>query len=355
MSWKPKGPHILVIVLGFVATEGQMHNVIGFDRTFYYGPEGGSGAVCLEIANYVKPITGMITTKDLTATGGVDYDNTNITVNITKNPSGRVCYLINFPDDSISEGIESLAVVFQSSNTSDNIIRRQATVTITDDDDVNECFLGTHNCQSFDTCINTDGSFRCTDNERGFSDNGLTCEDFDECAAGTHNCRDHSTCKNTAGSFECPCNPGFFEGTDSACRDSNECSVATDNYCTSNATCINTVGSFQCVCNAGYTGNGTFCEDFNECSVATENNCTSNATCINTVGSFQCVCNAGYTGNGTFCEDIDECTSNTEKHNCNLMETTCNDIDGSFRCDCKNNARFCEGRDACSSFSCVIF
>ena len=45
-----------------------------------------------------------------------------------------MCYSINLPDDSISEGIESFAVVFTSNNSSDKIRRKKATVTITDDD-----------------------------------------------------------------------------------------------------------------------------------------------------------------------------------------------------------------------------
>ena len=75
-----------------------------------------------------------ITTKDHDAKGGVDYDNTDLPVDITTNPSAPVCYSINLPDDSSSEGIESFAVIFTSNNSSDIITRNKATVTITDDD-----------------------------------------------------------------------------------------------------------------------------------------------------------------------------------------------------------------------------
>jgi len=40
--------------------------------------------------------------------------------------------------------------------------------------DINECSLGTHNCNANATCINTNGGFSCSCNS-GFSGNGVSC------------------------------------------------------------------------------------------------------------------------------------------------------------------------------------
>ncbi|WP_437758502.1 EGF domain-containing protein [Sorangium sp. So ce1389] len=125
-----------------------------------------------------------------------------------------------------------------------------------------------------------------------------TCTDVNECALGTDNCDANATCTNTTGSFTCACNEGY-EGDGVTCADVDECALGTDN-CDANATCTNTPGSFSCACNAGYAGDGVTCADVDECALGTDN-CDANAACTNTPGSFSCACNAGYEGDGVTC------------------------------------------------------
>ncbi|CAI8035148.1 Scavenger receptor cysteine-rich type 1 protein M160 [Geodia barretti] len=94
-------------------------------------------------------------------------------------------------------------------------------------EDINECVLEIHNCAENAKCINTPGSFSCMckygyvgngtycescdpDNSPiGFTGNGTYCEDIDECDLGTHNCDENANCTNVPGSFLCVCNDGY--------------------------------------------------------------------------------------------------------------------------------------------------
>jgi len=193
--------------------------------------------------------------------------------------------------------------------------------------DIDECALGTDNCDVNATCTNIPGSFTCTCNS-GYAGNGLTCTDIDECTLGTHSCDPNATCFNTPGSYDCTCNAGFA-GDGFTCTDIDECALGTD-ACDVNATCANTVGSYDCTCNAGYQGDGFTCADVDECTLGTHD-CDPNATCFNTVGSYDCTCNAGYAGDGFTCTDIDECALGTD--NCDV-NATCTNTGGGFDCTC---------------------
>lgn len=46
--------------------------------------------------------------------------------------------------------------------------------------DINECWLGLHNCHAKAACFNLEGSFKCTCKD-GFRGNGIACEDVNEC------------------------------------------------------------------------------------------------------------------------------------------------------------------------------
>lgn len=77
-----------------------------------------------------------------------------------------------------------------------------------DDDDINECDTGNGGCDQI--CINTDGGFSCTCDEGYTLDiNGLNCIEVDECNLGTDNCDENAVCTNSIGSFSCDCNEGF--------------------------------------------------------------------------------------------------------------------------------------------------
>ncbi|WP_437902860.1 FG-GAP-like repeat-containing protein [Sorangium sp. So ce327] len=190
--------------------------------------------------------------------------------------------------------------------------------------DVNECALGTDNCDANAACTNTADSFTCACNA-GYSGDGVTCTDVNDCALGTDNCDPNAACTNTAGSFTCACNAGY-SGDGVTCTDNDECALATDN-CDANAACTNTAGSFTCACNAGYSGDGVTCTDVDECAATA--NCDVNATCTNTAGSYTCACNLGYSGDGATCTEIDECAPNPCQN-----DGTCTDGLSSYSCEC---------------------
>ena len=63
--------------------------------------------------------------------------------------------------------------------------------------DIDECDLGTDNCQPDEICYNTQGSFGCRTL-------------VDECSLETHDCHENASCTNTDEFFTCSCNDGFF-------------------------------------------------------------------------------------------------------------------------------------------------
>ncbi|KDD75638.1 hypothetical protein H632_c577p0, partial [Helicosporidium sp. ATCC 50920] len=74
---------------------------------------------------------------------------------------------------------------------------------------VDECTAGTDDCwrgEGFSACQDTFRGWTCKCPE-GFKGDGHQCEDVDECALGTHNC--DQICHNVPGSFQCDCRAGF--------------------------------------------------------------------------------------------------------------------------------------------------
>ncbi|CAC5355721.1 unnamed protein product [Mytilus coruscus] len=127
-------------------------------------------------------------------------------------------------------------------------------------------------CSLPDTCLCASGF------------DGLQCSDINECELGTHNCQ--QLCTNTNGSFTCSCRTGYTLNIDqTTCTDINECLGMT---CLNNGSCVNVAGSYSCQCNQGFSGD--VCQaDINECSLSND---TCDDECINTNGSFYCKCNS---------------------------------------------------------------
>ncbi|WP_437950182.1 FG-GAP-like repeat-containing protein [Sorangium sp. So ce296] len=171
---------------------------------------------------------------------------------------------------------------------------------------------------------------------------GLTCQsgactDVNECALGTDNCDANAACTNTPGSFTCACNAGY-EGDGVTCTDVDECALGADN-CDANAACTNTPGSFTCACNAGYEGDGVTCTNIDECAA---DPCQNGGTCVDGINSFTCVCLPGFTG--ASCEtDIDECAGSPCQNG-----GTCTDGINGYTCACLptyegTNCEACQG------------
>ncbi|KAG7496648.1 fibulin-1-like isoform X2 [Solea senegalensis] len=228
-------------------------------------------------------------------------------------------------------------------------------------EDINECLTGSPNCMSGQTCINTEGSFRCqrqTGCGTGYElkDNN-SCEDLDECALGTHNCGPQFTCTNTAGSFRCrpkeKCSVGLIQDAAGTCIDINEC-VANDSPCPSGHTCVNMVGSYVCrrnivTCGRGYhlTEEGTRCEDIDECR--TGNACVGHG-CTNLVGTYRCECRHGYTFNtiSRLCEDINECREHYVER---LCAHKCENTEGSYQCSCTTGFKLSQDGKSCEDIN----
>ena len=241
--------------------------------------------------------------------------------------------------------------------------------------DIDECTVGTHNCNEHAKCHNNEGSFTCSC-KKGWTGTAYgpgSCTDYDECANGLQAissfargrgkknqrlensadpsgvCPNWSSCTNLSmlddveeNGYQCVCSAGYTaSATDpetnivTECSDIDECADETDS-CDANATCSNNAGGYDCTCNAGYSQSGLGhtgeCHNIDECTVPSHN-CDENATCGDTIGSFECQCNAGYNGDGAegTCADIDECNDGT--HTCD-ENATCTNNDGGFTCAC---------------------
>ncbi|XP_045190697.2 protein jagged-1-like [Mercenaria mercenaria] len=101
--------------------------------------------------------------------------------------------------------------------------------------------------------------------------------DVDECKKTP--CKSFETCINTIGSFACTC-PAGWQGS-SCANDVNECSR---NPCNNSGTCTNTGGSYFCNCTDGWKGISCD-EDVDECAYQP---CNDTLVCHNSHGSFSC-------------------------------------------------------------------
>jgi fibulin 1/2 len=225
---------------------------------------------------------------------------------------------------------------------------------------VDECETNIHNCFGDETCIDTEGSYKCEVIEcpegqknqngkcvdgnacnPGFERNNKTnkCENINECKLNATVCSEGLQCFDLEGSFECvnnTCEPGYrisrgYFG--SKCHDINECDEDLHN-CTNEQTCTNLPGSFVCDCRTGFEVNSLtgMCEDIDECSSEIIRCGDRSSFCNNTIGSYECVCNTGYRqSNLGSCIDINECSDVT--HNC-PDNSICTNKPGSYDCNC---------------------
>jgi len=247
--------------------------------------------------------------------------------------------------------------------------------------DVDECGLGTDNCDANATCTNTSGGFTCACNS-GYEGDGTACSDIDGCAgtacavgvsctdvaapgtgftcgacpagqwgdgvtctvcAAVANCAGTLSCTTAADSVCSACATGYGQASAGAdCADVDECALGTDD-CDANATCANSVGSFSCTCVAGYYGDGVTCP---ACTAI--GNCTSGLTCTNASDSQCSSCAPGYAEPG--CTDIDDCSPSP----C-LNGGTCIDGVDSYACSCVNGyiGTDCEVAPMPAAFSCT--
>ncbi|GAB1598157.1 protein crumbs-like [Argonauta hians] len=215
-------------------------------------------------------------------------------------------------------------------------------------------FNGTE-CQfEIDFCLNVNcnGSGNCSVNANrtdyvcncvdGFE--GKDCEiKIDPCAK--HPCKNNGTCENKGSSHKCHC-PSGWQGKNCE-EDINECANRTD-WCQNFGKCTNTPGSVICHCN-GTGFEGYLCsEDIDECKDPKSNPCQHNSTCDNIVGSYFCDCipELGYEGKNC---DIPSC------HNINChYDSECIITANSWFCLCPKyyEGDFCQCKGPCVSDPC---
>ncbi|XP_045456448.1 fibrillin-1-like [Melitaea cinxia] len=176
-------------------------------------------------------------------------------------------------------------------------------------EDIDECEDGQDICRPDQICVNVLGEYDCKPkidprNTKIKCPEGMRwdpamkqCDDIDECVEGTHLCDQYQNCLNTNGSHECHCKLGFeLDSTLGACVDINECATDQNNCIPDSQRCDNTVGSFLCIrllsCGTGYIihHSSSTCEDIDECALGTHNcdRAGPEYQCVNIPGSFRC-------------------------------------------------------------------
>lgn len=90
-------------------------------------------------------------------------------------------------------------------------------------------------------------SRQCTDDGTWTGVEAL-CVNVNECQIGTNDCDEHATCVDTPGGFECRCSTGWT-GDGTSCTDLDECSAATLNDCDADEECVDILngGGFECI------------------------------------------------------------------------------------------------------------
>jgi len=215
------------------------------------------------------------------------------------------------------------------------------------DFDVDECYLGTHNCHDDAKCVNEAGGYRCSC-KSGWGGDGFVCTDLDDCANDPCDTA-KGVCKDQgANSHKCVCDPGW--GGPACADDLNEC---VDEPCDPNADCVNSDGSFTCTCVNEYYGDGFACSpcdqcgdgyrkseevggatcglvnrqclNIDECTYKTDDCADVGSVCKDTDGSHTCTCYDGYTGDGKTCVPCTVCADGFfENEECtSTVDTVC--------------------------------
>lgn len=109
---------------------------------------------------------------------------------------------------------------------------------------LNECAEDPGPCHPNAACTDKNPGFSCKC-KPGYEGDGSVCRDINECEKGTADCPASATCVNTAGSFEC--------------TDLDECAMNLDDCDAKNATCTNEDPGYACDCKSGYLGDGKTC------------------------------------------------------------------------------------------------
>ena len=106
--------------------------------------------------------------------------------------------------------------------------------------------------------------YNCTC-DTGYEGDGFNCTNIDECTVGTHYCDEYAHCTDTDGSFFCTCYDGY-ETLEDAISGLDYCrnTACDDVICTANATCYTfwnetaLAVEHECKCDANFTMTDAF-------------------------------------------------------------------------------------------------
>lgn len=199
--------------------------------------------------------------------------------------------------------------------------------------DIDECEVSKLSqknlCPNNQTCVNTDGSFYCLDNNLPKAQALDVKFEINYCKNDP--CGNHGICTNLPkiGSFECDCEAGYFYHNLFKCMDIDECAIndlkVGGGVCQDNEICRNLDGGYECVAVTDYCENKP---------------CGNHGICKNLpeIESFDCECEPGYLYHNLFkCQDIDECElANLSQNSICSDYQTCVNTDGGYRCEDKN-------------------
>ncbi|KAK7482356.1 hypothetical protein BaRGS_00026375, partial [Batillaria attramentaria] len=208
------------------------------------------------------------------------------------------------------------------------------------EEDKDECEINPNTCGSaLESCLNTNGSYRCNCLD-GYSRNSSgVCADINECEVNVTSCGDLEDCTNTPGSFFCDCKAGYQSGG-TGCTDENECE---NGVAACEQICVNVVGSFNCECSAGFVldADRSSCKKAEDVCAESNLNCDYDCT-LDDSDNPVCFCQTGFklaTDQAT-CLDINECAINNGG-----CSDVCTNSDGGFQCSCPVGKRLVDLKD----------
>uniref|UniRef100_A0A158RCP8 VWFA domain-containing protein n=1 Tax=Thelazia callipaeda TaxID=103827 RepID=A0A158RCP8_THECL len=224
-----------------------------------------------------------------------------------------------------------------------------------------------NDCDTVAECYSEQpGYFQCrcptgfADISEDFRFPGRKCKKaVDECALGTHECDENAKCEDTLDGYKCHCKPGWIDDGESlqlkpgrACKKANLCANI---VCAKEAECQETDLGPVCECFSGYLdvsrqhgmAAGHVCRKvINECATG-KHDCSSSASCIDTADSFTCRCRDGFRDEspdltsrpGRVCvraiiPEPPECDVNDPMSCDSKKKEVCLFINGTYKCQC---------------------
>uniref|UniRef100_A0AC34GBJ1 EGF-like domain-containing protein n=1 Tax=Panagrolaimus sp. ES5 TaxID=591445 RepID=A0AC34GBJ1_9BILA len=128
----------------------------------------------------------------------------------------------------------------------------------------------------------------------------------DECSLGTYQCDSNADCVDTAEGYTCRCKSGWADVSADPqnspgrhCRKGNQCANVD---CASEAECRETAAGPICQCGSGFVDisrqhgrpPGRVCRVVVDECKENKHDCSSHASCIDTAEAFTCRCNDGF-------------------------------------------------------------